>query len=328
MRVFTSLILLAVTSILCAMQVEESCFVVTPARTACSHASTIEKLNSGDLLCAWFGGTRERADDVCIWLARNSGDGWIDAEVIAEGYGVPCWNPVLFQMPDGELLLFYKVGPSPTNWTTKLKRSFDGGRSWSHEETMPAGITGPVRNKPVLLNSGALLCGSSIESYRANACYLDVTHDAGRSWKKIGPINIDPEKAGLIQPTLFVDKMNVVKMLCRSRGEPYAIHISQLEGERWTKPKVIDLPNPDSAIDCTVGSDGNLYLVYNHSTSKRTPLNLAVSEDGGKTFKQLIELENEAGRFSYPAIIADGDRLHITYTWNKKRIKYVSVRIR
>jgi predicted neuraminidase len=66
-----------------------------------------------------------------------------------------------------------------------------------------------------------------------------------------------------------------------------------------------------------------LIFPYNHTNSGRSPLNLAVSNDG-ENFKMFYTLEDQPGEFSYPAIIQgrNGD-LHITYTWQRKRIRYV-----
>ena len=53
---------------------------------------------------------------------------------------------------------------------------------------------------------------------------------------------------------------------------------------------------------------------------------LAVSYDGGDSWEHVLELENDNGSFSYPAIIQSADgKLHITYTWNRKKIKYLQI---
>ena len=63
---------------------------------------------------------------------------------------------------------------------------------------------------------------------------------------------------------------------------------------------------------------------YNHSKTGRSPLNVAVSKDGGDTWNSFLRLESEPGEYSYPAVIqtSDGD-VHATYTWRRKRIKHV-----
>src|SRR5262249_6007143 len=133
------------------------------------HASTIEQTKEG-LVAAWFGGTREKNPDVGIWVARHDGQKWSPSVEVANGVQDattrhPCWNPVLYQVPGGELLLFYKVGPSPSTWWGMLVRSGDSGRTWSKPEKLPDDIPGPIKNKPVLLADGRLLSGSSTEDH-------------------------------------------------------------------------------------------------------------------------------------------------------------------
>lgn len=85
------------------------------------------------------------------------------------------------------------------------------------------------------------------------------------------------------------------------------------------------LPNPNSGIDAVALKDGRVVLVFNNTTKGRTPLNLAVSEDG-EHFTVFATLEDAPGEYSYPAIIqgSNGD-LYITYTWDRKSIRFVRV---
>src|SRR5687767_14253592 len=59
-------------------------FIAQEPPTASSHASTIVETKD-DLICAWFGGSRERAPDVSIWASRNSGTGWGQPVELANG---------------------------------------------------------------------------------------------------------------------------------------------------------------------------------------------------------------------------------------------------
>src|SRR5262249_11293034 len=98
------------------------------------HASTIAETKAG-LGAAWVRGTREKHPDVGIWVSRHVGGKWTAPVEVADGKQadrrLPCWNPVLFQPKAGPLLLFYRVGPSPSRWWTLLMKSQDHGKTWS-----------------------------------------------------------------------------------------------------------------------------------------------------------------------------------------------------
>lgn len=129
--------------------------IFTTAPFAQCHASTIVETKSG-LVAAWFGGTKEGNPDVGIWLSRQVDGKWTPTVEVANGAEtedprVNCLNPVLFQATGGPLLLFYKTG----NWWAYVKRSTDGGVTWSKPERLYNGLFGPVKNKPVLLSDGS-----------------------------------------------------------------------------------------------------------------------------------------------------------------------------
>src|SRR5688500_8448587 len=121
-------------------------FVFDDGPTPSCHAATIVVLGDGSEVVAWFGGTREGAEDVAIWTARRGADAaggaWDEPVLAARARGVPCWNPVLFESPVG-LRLFYKAGPSPQAWSGRVATSSDGGRTWPVRAALPPGIVGP-----------------------------------------------------------------------------------------------------------------------------------------------------------------------------------------
>src|SRR5687768_12022694 len=133
-------------------------FIYERAPFPSCHASTIEETKSG-FIAAWFGGTDEKHPDVGIWVARHENGQWTAPVEVAngiqpEGNRHPCWNPVLFQPKQGPLMLFYKVGPSPSRWWGMLMSSTDQGKTWSKPTKLPDGILGPIRCKPVQLADG------------------------------------------------------------------------------------------------------------------------------------------------------------------------------
>lgn len=306
--------------------VGESEFLFENAPFASCHASTLAETSDG-LVAAWFGGTREGAPDVGIWVARQDARGWsapIEVATGVEGSSRnPCWNPVLFQPTSEPLLLFYKVGPSPKSWWGMLITSRDGGRTWSSPRRLPDGILGPIKNKPVELDEGTILSPSSTEDAGWRV-HVERSTDGGQTWSSSGPLN-DGKELSLIQPTLLSHARGPVQMLCRSRQGKIAESWSADHGQTWSAFRLIDLPNPNSGIDAVSLSDGRSLLVYNHTTSGRSPLNVALSKDG-KTWKTVLTLEQERGEFSYPAVIQTRDGMvHITYTWKRQRIRHIVV---
>jgi hypothetical protein len=223
-------------------------------------------------------------------------------------------------------LLFYRAGPSPQTWTTFVRRLGADGKTWSKPEMLPAGLLGPIKNKPIEIKGGVILAGTSVESHRAWCAWVEHSTDDGKTWQRFGPVQVPGKPRGLIQPTLLQTSRGTILALCRSSGIGLICQAVSPDGGRtWSEAKPTDLPNPNSGIDAVRASDGAFYLVYNHTKRGRTPLNLARSADDGKTWKTVATLEDTPGEFSYPAIIQTGDgKLHITYTYNRRHIKYVT----
>jgi predicted neuraminidase len=280
----------------------------------------------GSLVAAWFGGPHEKHPDVGIWMARRTKTGWskpveVATGVQADGKRFPCWNPVLFQPRSGPLLLFYKVGPRPDAWWGMLKRSGDGGGAWSAAERLPSGILGPIKNKPVQLKDGDILAGSSSE-HAGWRVHFERSSDLGKTWRATPPLN-DGKTIAAIQPSILRHQDGSLQALGRTRQKRLFSIASHDEGKTWGEMRLIDLPNPSAGTDAVTLADGRHLLVYNHTATGRTPLNVAISDDGVRWNAAAI-LENDPGEYSYPAVIQARDGLvHITYTWKRNRIRHV-----
>lgn len=315
-----------------------------------NHASTVVELNNGDILAAWFAGTHEGKPDVAIYGARLHNGTWSAPFELARAADTPCWNPVLFHSSDDRLWLYYKYGSHPSTWMGARKWSRDEGRTWSAEEHLPAGILGPIKDKPLVLGNGVIVSGSSVEGH-GWAAWIERSEDDGKTWSKSGPITI-PETddtptaaqiaavhaqfpsaiypprdktVGIIQPSVVSLGGQHLRFYARSqtRVGRIAIADSTDNGKTWTQARYIDLPNPNSGIDAVRLRDGRIVLIFNNSYNQRTPLNLAVSRDS-EHFTIFKTLEDAPGQYSYPAIVqaANGDLL-MTYSWKRQTIKFV-----
>lgn len=307
-------------------------FIFQKAPFASSHASTIVETPKG-LVSAFFAGSDEGNKDVGIWLSRNIRGHWSPPVQVADGIQnkkvrYPCWNPVLFQMPQGELLLFYKVGPKPSQWWGMLKRSKDAGLTWSPAEKLPNGILGPIKNKPLLLSDGTLLCPSSSEDL-GDKLHFEMTKDGGRTWKKTKALN-DGKSFSAIQPSVIFLQDGRMKLLCRSNTGFIMESYSSDQGNTWTSLQKTNLKNPNSGSDAITLQNGLHVLVHNplgnrpkETEGEREILAVSISKDGSHWTK-VGELENTPLKeFSYPAIIQTRNgRIHITYTWKREKIKH------
>lgn len=295
------------------------------------HASTIVETEDG-FLAAWFGGTREGDKDVCIYTsAKEDEDRWGIPVKVADGIvndtlQYPCWNPVLYKRDNGDIILYYKIGPNPREWWGMYKISIDDGKSWSEPIKIPDNMLGPIKNKPVRLSDGTIMYPTSIETMEMWNIYVETSDQDLKNWRKIA---IDNNNFNAIQPTILLHKNNRIQMLCRSKEKKILETWSKDMGETWTSVTATSLPNNNSGIDAVTCSNGLHLLVYNPITKGRNKLSLAGSYDG-KIWEDLMILENQTeGEFSYPAIIQSRDgTIHITYTYNRNTIKYVHLKIK
>lgn len=358
------------------------------------HGATIVELKNGDLVASFFGGTKERNPDCCIWVCRKpkGAKQWTAPQLAADGVfalkdpaaklaGIDstttpvmdakgnliarrkaCWNPVLFQVPGGDLILFYKIGLKVSDWSGWIVRSRNGGKTWSKREPLPEGFLGPIKNKPEYVN-GRIICPSSTEGSNGWRVHFEISDDKGKTWKMVGPLdaelsvptqyrkkggaNVDDQEGGeaikgegakpiyAIQPSILVHKDGKLQVLCRTRNAQIATAWSSDNGDSWSKVSLLNVPNNNSGTDAVTLQDGRHALIYNNFSTlpgtpkgPRTPLCVALSEDG-INWKPVLTLEDSPiSQYSYPSIIQGKDgKLHAIYTWRRQRIKYAEIKL-
>ncbi|WP_426061778.1 sialidase family protein [Hymenobacter sp. B1770] len=308
-------------------------FIFEKASFPESHAATIAETPKG-IIAAWFGGTKERNPDVGIWVSRLENGRWTPPVEVANGVQsetlrYPTWNPVLYQVPGGELQLYYKIGPKPSDWKGWMRTSKDNGLTWSTAQALPENFVGPVKNKPVLLKNGTLLSPTSTEGSGGWRVHLEASPDFGKTWSMIGPID-NGETKGAIQPSILTHKDGRLQLLCRSRDRAILESWSSDQGKTWTPLAKTNLPGNNSGTDAVTLADGRQLLVYNHvlppgtlAKGPRTPLNVAVSKDGKEWYAAAILEDSPISQYSYPSVIQTKDgKVHFVYTWRRQRIKH------
>lgn len=300
------------------------------------HASTLELLPNGEVIAAWFGGTKEKAGDVAIWISRRGKEGWGPPVKVADEEQVPHWNPVLFRRADGVLFLYYKIGTEIAEWETRVMQSTDNGQSWTTPVPLVAGDRGgrgPVKNKPITLSDGTIAAPASIEP--AWDAFVDLSADGGHTWTRSETVPLDRsllKGKGIIQPTLWESEPGIVHMLTRSMEGAIYRSDSADGGRSWCPAYPTSLPNNNSGIDLVKLDNGGLALIYNPTRPEegqkkgpRTPLVVRFSRDNGLTWEHELLLDEGEKQYSYPAVIAHGNELLITYTWKRERIAFQKV---
>lgn len=312
------------------------------------HSATIAETTKGDLVATYFGGTKERNPDVCIWVSRKTkgAKNWTAPQMVADGVmsdslRKACWNPVVYQIPNGDLVIYFKIGSSVSDWTGWMVRSKDGGKTWSKRIPLQQDYLGPVKNKPVL-SKGRLIAPTSIEK-GGWRLYFEYSDDMGKTWKRTDYVEADSMvvdgkktlKDLAIQPSIIFLSDGRLAAVARTRSEHIGITYSSDNGETWSKLKLIDTPNNNSGLDAVTLSNGKHVMICNekpiphgikNGKGLRTPLSLLISDDG-ENWKHWMTLEDSPiSQYSYPSIIQTKDgHIHCIYTWRRQRIKHVEV---
>ncbi len=312
-----------------------------------THASTMTEAADGTLLAAWFAGTAENNPDVAIWLSRKptGAPEWSEPVLVDDGQrdgkDYATWNPVLFTDPkDGTIYLWYKITgdgskPGYQNWWGAVRTSKDAGKTWSGRIWLPqvdtakypillpsAGhATGPVKNRPLALPDGRLLCGSSTETELGWCVHFEIYESGDWTGQQHGVKIVGPLEGRGIQPSFIVQSPDFLHLRAFTRDN--GLTSSRDGGQTWS-------PIGPSPVRMAVGfhalttANGWHFLAYNE-TGLRTPLKLARSRDGEHWETILPNLRAEGLQsMDYPTMMQTKDgKIHIVHTFGRRFINHL-----
>ena len=319
----------------------ELSFVLPPGGPPSVHSGTLTRLQDGQLLAAWFGGTREGASDVRIFLCRRAPDAaeWSASTIIASReqttedlnrHIAKIGNPILFADSRDRLWLFY-VTVSFGGWSGSsitMKYSDDAGESWSKAKRL---VTSPFLNVSTLVKGCPIECDSG-------HLVVPVYHEFVRKFGEAIILDRDGNLQskirltavrGAIQPWIVPLDQQASMAFFRQSGHPgrsvLMSHMPNVFASDCGRLETSHVPNPDAAIAVIRRHNGEFLMVCNPIDSGRHRLSLATSSDGVNwKLVRHVEDGDPPDEFSYPYLIRGASgQYHLIYTWNRSRMRYL-----
>jgi predicted neuraminidase len=308
------------------------------------HPACLADLANGDMYLVYYGGSGEYGIDTSVFGSRlkKGSSTWTAPEVIAHDPFRSAGNGVIWQSPDGLVWLFYNVRYGETWSTTRVqfKVSKDNGQTWSDASMLLDEPGSMVRGRPIVLSNGNYLLGvyhetgNDPEFTDADTYSFFMSFnpkEPTKGWTRLGGIK---SPKGNLQPAAVELSPGHLIAYCRRAGDydpktiGYIVTSESLDGGKtWSEGKNSEFPNPNAAVDLLKLKSGNVLLIYNDSMSRRTPLTLALSKDGGKTWPIKKNLRDDPkDDYGYPIILQSSDgNIHAIYTSGHRTIVNVAV---
>ncbi|MBI5816513.1 MAG: exo-alpha-sialidase [Nitrospinae bacterium] len=291
------------------------------------HGASMVELRDGNILASWFSAIEETHGDAEIFGAiRDAKTGLWGAPytIIPKSYTKSVGNTALFRDDDGLIWMFF-AAVRFGGWSGAMVdyvTSADEGKTWSGGKTLVAWPGNLPRNPPVKVGDHTMLVPLFVdfwyEAGLSGAYTALLKYKNGQVTEKTYAKLDDPDS---IQPALIKLPDGRILMLTRDKTDRFIRKSYSTDGGKsWGPVEMTELPNPGSGICAMYIEEMEAVVVaYNHSRKGRNPLSLAMSFDGGKTFRRVVDLESRPGdpkaSFDYPAILRTRDGLiHLIWT--------------
>jgi predicted neuraminidase len=317
-----------------------------------SHAANLLPLPNGDLLLTYYAGIYERGSGESIVLSRlpKGASKWTEPVVVSYHADWANQNPLLFLAPDGTVWLFHTTqrgGHDQTKDLVYALKSTDQGHTWSEPVTV---FTQPglYTRQPLVVFQNEWLfpvyhsAGGSITSNaQKDHSYVEISKDSGTTWRECDV----PGSDGFVQMNIILISSDHLIAYFRSRYADWIYASESSDGCTWTPPRATQLPNNNASIQATRLKNGHLVMIFNNTqaqlkpehadTSSRRILSIAISEDNGKTWPWIRDLENpsisqpilplEDAEYSYPSVTQSPDgMIQVAYTFRRETIKHMT----
>ena len=306
------------------------------------HGSSVTVTDDGTVLVTWYHGHREKSLDSKILWARLPPDAeefehW---EVLYDEPERAQGNPVLWindQTGDWQLFFITLFGPTWNDGQIKMITSADRGATWSPPAVLREELNWMVRNKPIRLSNGELLL-PCYDEFLYTPTFLVSGDDFASSWEEIDMFFADPPAVGLIgkiQPTVLERDDNTLVALMRNENEQAEQRAWQFtssdQGRTWSEASLSAVPNCGNSMEMIELRSGAWIIVFNNSHQRRFPLSVALSDDQGRTWSAVADIQAECPvercSFGYPSIAQNpvDETIWVTYTHNRRAIGWVQL---
>lgn len=295
------------------------------------HCSTICETADGELLCLWYGGSYESADDQALFLSRRPAGrrAWSPPEALIRNSDQPPGNAVIFRDAADRIWVVWgrmessrplRRGSGWGRCRLMYRISQDNGRTWSGDRPVfDETIWALPRNPPIALSDGNLLLPVTGHGNESSGPLFLTLQPNSTQWQPAG------FGSGGSQPALIERSDGSLLALLRRSGYIHKIESTD-GGKTWLAPEPTQLKNPGAGISMARLANGHVVLVFNNSQRSRTPLSIARSLDDGRMWEEPLDLESNPGEYSYPCVIQTADgKIHVTYTFRRYAIKHVEL---
>jgi len=289
------------------------------------------QLKNGSILFVYSHFTGGTGDNASAYLAgRKSKDGGItwdkeDLKIISNEGGMNTMSVSLLRLENGEIVLFYLRKNSETDCIPYMRISTDEAKTWGEpKRCIPTEGYHVVNNDRLIqLPNGRIIFPTSLHE-APNWGYGKVityySDDKGNTWKKSQQV-ANPENIILQEPGIVELKGGKIMLFSRTESGVQYFSFSDDYGETWSAIEPGNIKSPLSpASIARIPSTGDLLLLWNNNYEKgrdggkRTPYNLAISKDEGKTWEKVKSVESDpAGWYCYTAIDFTKDHILLAH---------------